>query len=114
MTDDTPQVEQRHREAAASYYAATAFGADKASILAQMLDREAADEEWIDPLSYLFARFEATHLATLTAERDAIVNATLDAAERAIADTLAFGAKDAALQAIRALRTDAPGTQEGE
>jgi hypothetical protein len=62
------------------------------------------------------ARIQAfeQQVATLTAERDAIVNATLDAAERAIADTLAFGAKDAALQAIRALRTDAPGTQEGE
>jgi hypothetical protein len=140
MTDDTPQVEQRHREAAASYYAAMAFGADKASILAQMLDREATDEEWIDPLSYLFARFEATHLATLTAERDAAREA-LESARKPTAEMLDAGGfatfsngnrarwatlnKDDRAFHIKwageiwramfdAALADAPGTQEGE
>jgi hypothetical protein len=66
---DTPHVEQRHREAAAdlfleqnprpydAYYAV--------SLRSGRLDHHT--------LVQAFARFEATHLATLTAERDAAI-----------------------------------------
>jgi hypothetical protein len=111
---DTPQVEQRHREAAA-----LALGY----------------KDWEDATDYrntggqlkalgnmvqAFARFEATHLATLTAERDALREALerlQKAAEPVMKAEIDSGSireifielANASIDARTALRTDAPG-----
>jgi hypothetical protein len=104
---DTPRVEQRHREAAADYVATMQFPGSPYNATPRGIRCGHADGLHI---VQAFARFEATHLATLAAELDAL----REAATRFLSEAdngFVTVETDNALRT--ALRTDAPGTQEG-
>jgi hypothetical protein len=119
MTDDTPQVEQRHREAAADYMRKSQIGTNATyrRYLEGLYDES--------NIVQAFARFEATHLATLTAERDALREALEPFARHVDKQgeviTLTWGEStytgtlkpEDFYRASDALRTDAPGKGEG-
>jgi hypothetical protein len=100
---DTPQVEQRHREAAADYLRKSRIGTNETyrRYLEGIYDES--------NIVQAFARFEAAHLATLTAERDAARELLKDVYENrdeALLDSVWLFEVSTAL-------ADAPGTQEG-